>query len=98
MFLVALQVMDIHPSFSMLLGRPWIHVVGAVTSLLHQCLKYIMNGMLVTIKAEEIVSMVKNMAIPFIEAEDCKDENLHAFEIVNTEWVPKSTVLKKPRI
>jgi hypothetical protein len=79
MFLVALQVMDIHPSFSMLLGRPWIHVAGAVTSSLHQCLKYIMNGMLVTIKVEEIVSMVKNMVIPFIEAEDCKDENLHAF-------------------
>jgi hypothetical protein len=57
-----------------------------------------MNGMLVTIKAEEIISMAKNMVIPFIEAEDCKDENLHAFEIVNTEWVPKSTVLKKPRI
>jgi hypothetical protein len=81
----------------MLLGRP-IHVAGAVTSSLHQCLKYIMNGMLVTIKVEEVVSMVKNMVIPFIEAEDCKDENLHAFEIVNTEWVPKSTVLKKPRI
>jgi hypothetical protein len=30
--------------------------------------------------------------------EDCKDENLHAFEIVNTEWVPESTVLRKPRI
>jgi hypothetical protein len=57
-----------------------------------------MNGMLVTIKAEEIISMAKNMVIPFIEVEDCKDENLHAFEIVNTEWVPKSTVLKKPRI
>jgi hypothetical protein len=30
--------------------------------------------------------------------EDCKDEHLHAFEIVNTEWVPESTVLRKPRI
>jgi len=98
MFLVAVQVMDIHPSYSMLLGRPWIHTAGAVTSPLHQCLKYIMNGMLVTIKAEETVSMVKNVAIPFIEVEDCKDENLHAFEIVNTEWVPESTVLRKPRI
>ena len=38
-FLVTLQVMDIHPSYSMLLGRPWIHYAGAVTSSLHQCLK-----------------------------------------------------------
>jgi hypothetical protein len=30
MFLVTLQVMDIHPSYSMLLGRPWIHAAGAV--------------------------------------------------------------------
>ena len=72
MFLVTLQVMDIHPSYSMLLGRPWIHAAGAVASSLHQCLKYIMNGMLVTVKAEETVSMIKNVAVPFIEADDCK--------------------------
>ncbi|XP_073260913.1 uncharacterized protein [Populus alba] len=71
---------------------------GAVPSSLHQCLKYIMNGMLVTVKAEETISMVKNVTIPFLEAEDCTDENLHAFEIVNTEWVPESTVLRKPKI
>jgi len=34
-FLVTLQVMDIHPSYSMLLGRPWIHSAGVVTSSLH---------------------------------------------------------------
>ncbi|XP_073262695.1 uncharacterized protein [Populus alba] len=98
MFLTTFQVMDIHPSYSMLLGRPWIHTAGAVPSSLHQCLKYIMNGMLVTVKAEETISMVKNVTIPFLEAEDCTDENLHAFEIVNTEWVPESTVLRKPKI
>jgi hypothetical protein len=57
-----------------------------------------MNGMLVTVKTEETISMVKNVAIPFIEAKDCRNENFHAFEIVNTEWVPESTVLRKLRI
>ncbi|KAJ6974614.1 hypothetical protein NC653_030665 [Populus alba x Populus x berolinensis] len=98
MFLVTLQVMDIHPSYSMLLGRPWIHAAGAVASSLHQCLKYIMNGMLVTVKAEEAISMIKNVVVPFIEAEDCKDGNIHAFEIVNTDWVPENTVLRRLRI
>ena len=42
--------------------------------------------------------MVKNVTMPFLEAEDCMDENLHAFEIVNTKWVPESIVLRKPRI
>jgi hypothetical protein len=46
----------------MLLGRLWIHAAGAVTSSLHQCLKYIMNGMLVIVKAEETVYMIKNVA------------------------------------
>ena len=85
LFLVTLQVMDIHPSYSILLGRPWIHIAGAVTSSLHQCIKYIANGMLVTVKAEETISMIKNVAVPFIETEDCKDGNIHAFEVVNAE-------------
>ncbi|XP_073261302.1 uncharacterized protein [Populus alba] len=97
-FLVTLQVMDIPPSYNMLLGRSWIHSAGAVTSSLHQCLKYIANGVLVTVKAEETISMVRNVAVPFIEAEDCKDRNLHAFEVVNTKWVPKNNVVRKPEI
>jgi hypothetical protein len=97
-FLITLKVMDIHSSYSILLRRPWIHAVGAVASSLHQCLKYIMNGMLITVKAEETVSMIKNVAIPFIEAEDCRDGNVHAFEIMNTEWVPEGAMLRKPRI
>jgi hypothetical protein len=98
MFLITLQVMDIHPSYNILLGRPWIHAAGAVASSLHQCLKYIMNGILITVKAEETVSMIKNIAIPFIEVEDCRDGDIHAFEIVNMEWVPEGAVLRKPRI
>jgi len=57
-FLMTLQVMNIHPFYNILLGRPWIHVTK-VTSSLHQYLKYIMNGMSVTIKAKKIVSMIR---------------------------------------
>jgi hypothetical protein len=49
-----------------LLGMPWIHSAIVVASSLHQCLKYIANGVLVTIKAKEIISMVRNVAVPFI--------------------------------
>ncbi|RDY03629.1 hypothetical protein CR513_12765, partial [Mucuna pruriens] len=35
-FDVTLQVMEIHPAYSCLLGRPWIHAVGAIASSLHQ--------------------------------------------------------------
>ena len=46
-------VMDIRPSYSCLLGRPWIHEVGAVTSTLHQMLKYPVKGKIVTMQGEE---------------------------------------------
>jgi len=39
--------------------------------------------------------MVQNMAIPYIEAKESKDENLHAFEIVNIEWVLENLMLRK---
>jgi len=75
-----------------------IEVELVVASLLHQCLKYIANGVLVTVKAEETISMVRNVAVPFIEAENYRDGNLHAFKVMNTEWVPENIVVRKPEI
>ena len=46
-------VMDIRPSYSCLLGRPWIHRAEAVTSTLHQMLKYPLQGEIVTVRGEE---------------------------------------------
>ncbi|XP_058782859.1 uncharacterized protein LOC131657480 [Vicia villosa] len=46
-------VMDIHPSYSCLLGRPWSHAAEAVTSTLHQKLKFATQGKIVTICGEE---------------------------------------------
>ncbi|XP_031392154.1 uncharacterized protein LOC116204216 [Punica granatum] len=39
-FSVTFQILEIPNAFSMLLGRTWIHVVGAVPSSLHQKLKF----------------------------------------------------------
>lgn len=44
-----------------------------------------MNEMLVTVKAKERIFMIKNVALPFIEAENFKVENIHIFEIMNAE-------------
>ena len=44
-----------------------------------------MNEMLVIVKAEEIISMTKNVSTPFVEAEDNRVKNIHAFEIINVE-------------
>ncbi|RDY01257.1 hypothetical protein CR513_15433, partial [Mucuna pruriens] len=43
-FDITFQVMDIQPTYSCLLGQPWIHAVGAVPSSLHQKVKFITDG------------------------------------------------------
>jgi hypothetical protein len=90
--------MDIYSSYNILLGRHWIHVVGTITSFLHQCLKYIVNGALVTVRAEETLAMIQNVVVPYMEVEGSKYGNLHAFEIVNKDWVLENSVLRKPAI
>ncbi|PKI73461.1 hypothetical protein CRG98_006148 [Punica granatum] len=42
-FSVTFRVLDISNAFSLLLGRPWIHSMGAVPSTLHQKLKFIVE-------------------------------------------------------
>ena len=47
------QVMDISPSYNCLLERSWIHMVGVVSSSLHQNIKFVMEGQLVCVVAEQ---------------------------------------------
>jgi len=61
-------------------------------------MKYIINGTLMIVRAKETLAMIQNMAVPYIETEGSKDRNLHAFEIVNTDWVPENSMLRKPII
>ncbi|MCI17249.1 hypothetical protein A2U01_0038396, partial [Trifolium medium] len=53
LFHISFQVMDINPSYSCLLGRPWIHAAGVVTSTLHQKLKFIVKDKLVIVSGDE---------------------------------------------
>ncbi|XP_058764798.1 uncharacterized protein LOC131638262 [Vicia villosa] len=71
LFTVTFFVMDIHPSYSCLLGRPWIHAAGAVTSTLHQKLKFATQGKIVTICGEEehVVSHLASFRYIDVEGE-----------------------------
>ena len=46
------HVIDAKTTYNMLLGRPWIHQNGVVSSTLHQCFKYYRNGQVKTIIAD----------------------------------------------
>ncbi|KAI5395482.1 hypothetical protein KIW84_061886 [Lathyrus oleraceus] len=69
-FHITFQVMDIHPSYSCLLGRPWIHEAGAVTSTLHQKLKFVKNKKLVVVGGEKALLVSHLYSFSYIDAED----------------------------
>ena len=46
------HIIDAKTTYNMLLGRPWIHQNGLVSSTLHQCFKYCRNGEVKTIVAD----------------------------------------------
>ena len=47
---ILFQVLRIQTSFNLLLGRPWIHEAGAIPSFLHQKVKFIHEGRIITIQ------------------------------------------------
>ncbi|XP_058725876.1 uncharacterized protein LOC131597183 [Vicia villosa] len=69
-FQITFQVMDIQAAYSCLLGRPWIHEAGAVTSTLHQKLKFVTNRKLVTISGEQALMVSHLSNFSFISADN----------------------------
>ncbi|XP_058726836.1 uncharacterized protein LOC131598234 [Vicia villosa] len=82
-------VMDIHPSYSCLLGRPWIHAIGAVTSTLHQKLKFATQGKIVTICGEEEHVVSHLASFRYIDEEgEVHETPCQAFKAVQTIKIP----------
>ena len=67
----------------MLLGRPWLHTVGAVPSSLHQKMKFIIGNQLVTILAEEPISIYNDPIVPYINGNVAPEASFHSFEFVS---------------
>jgi hypothetical protein len=88
-FFVTFYVMDIHPAYSCLLGRPWIYAAGAVTSILHQKLKFIISDKLVTIDGEEDVLFSQLSSFRYVEVDgEIHETPSQAFEIANVLMNP----------
>lgn len=67
-FMVTFQVMDIDPSYSCLIGRPWIYVTRVVNSTLHQRLKFITDDKIIIVKGEEDMFVSHLSSFKYIEA------------------------------
>ncbi|XP_058733281.1 uncharacterized protein LOC131604882 [Vicia villosa] len=82
-FQIKFQVMDIHDAFSCLLGRPWIHQAGAVTSILHQKLKFISNGKLVTVDGEQALVVSHLSSFSYIDVEEAIGTQFQALSVAD---------------
>jgi len=69
-FIITFQVMDIQASYSCLLGRPWIHEAGAVTSTLHQKLKFVSHGKSIMVNGESTLLVSHLSAFSYIGGSD----------------------------
>ena len=75
--------MDIRPAYSCLLGRPWIHGVEAVTSTLHQKLKYLIKRRIVTVYGEEEFMVSHLKSFKYVEMDgEVIETTCQAFEVV----------------
>jgi len=59
--------MDINLTYSYLLGWPWIHSVGVVPSMLHQKLKFMVEGKLIIVSGEEDILVSFPSSTPYVE-------------------------------
>ncbi|KAF1864558.1 hypothetical protein Lal_00043199 [Lupinus albus] len=96
-FKVLFQVMDINPSFSCLLGRPWIHSAGAIPSSLHQKVKFITGGRLITVMGEEDTLVSQLSDAPYVEADsEALEASFRALEIANASSIEKGHPMLNP--
>ncbi|XP_052878912.1 uncharacterized protein LOC108478067 [Gossypium arboreum] len=92
-------VMDIKPSYNCLLGRPWIHSAEAVPSSLHQKLKLVTEGRLVTINAKEDIIASLTSDTPYVGTDDEAIEcSFRSLEFVNATFIVEGNKIPAPKI
>ena len=80
-YAILFQVLRIQLSFNLLLGRPWIHEGGAIPSSLHQKVKFIHEGRIITIQYDkDVVTFFK----PVLQISHSEDD-LHLIGFVFDE-------------
>ncbi|XP_058746026.1 uncharacterized protein LOC131618887 [Vicia villosa] len=88
-FCINFQVMEIEPAYTCLLGRPWIHAAGAVTSTLHQKVKFVDGNSIVTVSGEEDIFVSNLDSYRYIEAGEKELEtSFQALEIATAVTLP----------
>ncbi|XP_050885789.1 uncharacterized protein LOC127091248 [Lathyrus oleraceus] len=87
-FPINFQVMDINPAYSCLLMHPWIHAAGAISSTLHQKMKFVVDNQLIIISGEDDFMVSHLSSFRYIEVdEDALETCFQTLEIANAIFV-----------
>ena len=82
-----------------MLGRPWIHIAGAVPSILHQKIKFVIKGQLVCIAAEEDMIAAASSGAPYVEADKKVMEcSFRSLEFVNAMYMKEKAKVPMPKL
>ncbi|KAJ8539408.1 hypothetical protein K7X08_013660 [Anisodus acutangulus] len=95
-FVMEFQVLDISTDYNLLMGRPLIHMAGAVHSTLHQSLKFVWDHHEVVIHGEGSNSICPEGQIPVVESVDILDGSV--FHVREITCASKAEKLKLPRV
>ncbi|RDX91461.1 hypothetical protein CR513_26557, partial [Mucuna pruriens] len=78
--------MDIRPTYSCLLGRPWIHAARAIPSSLHQKVKFIVDEQLISVMGEKEMMVSTPFPTEYIEEdEEALETSFQALEMIETQ-------------
>ena len=71
-----------------MLGRSWIHIARAVPSTLHQKIKFVIEGQLVSIAVEKDMIAATLLGAPYVETnEKAMKCSFRSLEFVNAMYV-----------
>ncbi|RDX71482.1 hypothetical protein CR513_49163, partial [Mucuna pruriens] len=77
--------MDIRPTYSCMLGQPWIHAAGAIPSSPHQKVKFIADEQLISVMGEKELIVSTLLPDEYVEGdEEAHETSFQALEIVGT--------------
>ena len=91
--------MDISLSYNCLLGRPWIHIAGAIPSTLHQKIKFVIEGQLVCVSVEKDMIAATSSGAPYVEInEKAMECSFRSLEFMNAMYIKEGAKISMPKL
>ena len=91
--------MYISLSYNCFLERSWIHITGAIPSTLHKKIKFMIEGQLVCVSAEEDMISVTSSRTPYVETDEKTMEcSFRSLEFFNAMYVGEGAKIPMPKL